>query len=480
MVDVKPSRTALEAYATDRVTPVLGKLIENIMAERPDDPAAYIVSYLTRKDDLAASAAHWDSLTKELAASKVSAAAAAAATAAEAEEDAGIPMSTLKAISTALDPYEAQERVVQEACSLLRCDRASIFLNDVETDELVLHVAKGADDIRIPRTAGIAGQVNETGEVITINDPYKDPRFNQATDKATGYTTTSILCVPIKDTDGIIIGVLQAINKLEGGFSRDDALLVERLSVAAGITLKNAEAHEQLRSSEEKTKSLVEVVKAVSSNMGLNSVIFTITQKCPMLVECEAATMYLIDVKRGQLWSIATDTGKEFRVPLSGTIAGYVSDTGKVVNIPDCYSDQSDVRPTWSGHEFDRKTNFKTRNMLVLPIMIGGWNDFEPFNKEVVGVLQLINKSTKSEHGFTDVDEDILESFLGIVATIVKSSFVFDKLGHEAVSEAAAVFSQGPSHLARRPSASQGQLMETFREMEDVEEGESEDDDEAP
>lgn len=40
-------------------------------------------------------------------------------------------------------------------------------------------------------------------------------------------------------------------------------------------------------------------------------------------------------------------------------------------------------RPPWAGHAFDKKTNFKTRNMLVLPIMIGGWNDFEPFNKEV-------------------------------------------------------------------------------------------------
>ena len=80
--------------------------------------------------------------------------------------------------------------------------------------------------------------------------------------------------------------------------------------------------------------------------------------------------MYLIDVKRDQLWSVATDTGKEFRVPLKGTIAGFVGDTGKVINIPDCYNDVSDERPTWSGHDFDKKTNFKTRNMLVLPIMM--------------------------------------------------------------------------------------------------------------
>lgn len=50
----------------------------------------------------------------------------------------------------------------------------------------MLHVAKGADSIRIPITAGIAGQCCTEGNLITINDPYNDPRFNAGTDKKTG------------------------------------------------------------------------------------------------------------------------------------------------------------------------------------------------------------------------------------------------------------------------------------------------------
>ena len=477
----------------DRVTPVLGKLIENIMAERPADPAQYIVRYLTKSDSMAASASHWDALTTELAEAKNAAAPPVV------NEEVSIPIESFKAISSALDPFEAQEAVIVESCGLLNCDRASIFLLDEITQELVLHVAKGAQEIRIPRTAGIAGECAEKGEVMMINDPYSDPRFNQATDKATGYTTTSILATPIRDAEANIIGVMQAINKGgTSGFTDGDQSLVEKLSVLAGISVRNAVVHEEMKASDAKTKSLVEVVKSVSGNMGLNSVIFTITQKCPALVECEAATMYLIDLKRKQLWSIATDTGKEFRVPLEGTIAGFVGDTGKVVNIPDCYTDAAEqhevlgkgskVRPVWNGQAFDVQTGFKTQNMLVLPIMIGGWNDFEPFNKEVVGVLQLINKTSKKPDGFGHEDEDVLESFLGIVATIVKSSFVFESLGKDVVSEAAAVFGQGPTHLQRRPSVSGAQTMETFREMgiseadneidEDEEEGEEEEEEE--
>ena len=127
----------------------------------------------------------------------------------------------------------------------------------------MLHVAKGANEIRIPRSAGIAGECATSGRILTINDPYNDPRFNQATDKATGYRTTSILATPIKDAEGQIIGVLQAINKPSPGFARSDEALVERLSVLAGISVRNAVIHEEMKTSEQKTKSLVEVVKVM-------------------------------------------------------------------------------------------------------------------------------------------------------------------------------------------------------------------------
>ena len=147
------------------------------MAERPADPAQYIVRYLTNSDSMAASAAHWDALTAELAEAKKATPAAAD------DNERSIPIETFKAISSALDPFEAQEQVIAESCSLLGCDRASIFLLDHSTDELVLHVAKGAQEIRIPRTAGIAGECASNGAIMTINDPYNDPRFNAGTDK---------------------------------------------------------------------------------------------------------------------------------------------------------------------------------------------------------------------------------------------------------------------------------------------------------
>jgi hypothetical protein len=50
-------------------------------------------------------------------------------------------------------------------------------------------------------------------------------------------------------------------------------------------------------------------------------------------VEASACSVYLIDAKRQQLWSVASDSGREFRIPLDAGIAGAVASTGETINI---------------------------------------------------------------------------------------------------------------------------------------------------
>ena len=71
---------------------------------------------------------------------------------------------------------------------------------------------------RFPVGTGIAGYVAETGETLNVGNAYKDPRFNATIDEQTGYSTRSILCMPIC-IRGQVIGVVQMINKKEGSFS---------------------------------------------------------------------------------------------------------------------------------------------------------------------------------------------------------------------------------------------------------------------
>ena len=153
-----------------------------------------------------------------------------------------VPQDMITSIRTALGRTEAQERLVNSVCSLMCCDRASIFLVDVNTNELVIHGTAGAG-IRIPLDSGIAGITATTGEYLLINAPYTDPRFNQDVDRATGYVTTSIISIPIFNEAGVVLGVLECINKKRPeGFdeirtSHRDTRIAKELAMLAGITL---------------------------------------------------------------------------------------------------------------------------------------------------------------------------------------------------------------------------------------------------
>jgi len=75
-----------------------------------------------------------------------------------------------------------------------------------------------AEEIIIPFGIGIAGMVAQTKQMINIKEAYKDARFNCEIDLKTGYKTNAILCMPICNYEGDIIGVAQIINKTNGGY----------------------------------------------------------------------------------------------------------------------------------------------------------------------------------------------------------------------------------------------------------------------
>ncbi|MGE4470139.1 MAG: GAF domain-containing protein [Desulfovibrio sp.] len=65
---------------------------------------------------------------------------------------------------------------------------------------------------------GIAGQVFTTGESVNIPDVYTAPRVDPGTDRRIGYRIRSLLCCPVVNKAGRIIGGIQALNKHSGPF----------------------------------------------------------------------------------------------------------------------------------------------------------------------------------------------------------------------------------------------------------------------
>jgi HD-GYP domain-containing protein (c-di-GMP phosphodiesterase class II) len=138
--------------------------------------------------------------------------------------------------------------ILYEASKMVEADRCSLFILDRERNELWSKVAQGSkNEIRLPVGSGIAGQVAQTGQIINIPDAYADERFNRTFDVLSGYRTQSILCVPMRDANGDVTGVIQALNKLSGRpFDAEDEELMLALGAQAAGAIENALLHEEI------------------------------------------------------------------------------------------------------------------------------------------------------------------------------------------------------------------------------------------
>ena len=138
------------------------------------------------------------------------------------------------------------ESMADYAKDLLDSDRCSIFLYDSKEDELWTTVAHGGDQIRIPADSGVAGFSALSKEIQIVVDAYNDFRFNPDIDQATGYTTKSILTVPLLNHNDEVLGVFQALNKDTGLFTGDDAEMLLLISNYASKSIENAILYSQL------------------------------------------------------------------------------------------------------------------------------------------------------------------------------------------------------------------------------------------
>ena len=130
--------------------------------------------------------------------------------------------------------------IINHALTLLGVERATLFLYDEATDELVARIATGVDELRVPADKGICGQTVQTGKTIVVPDAYADERFNPQVDKDLGFRTRNLMTIPLKGCQDNLVGVLQVLNKRSGDFSDWDIDLAEALGAQAGVALQRA------------------------------------------------------------------------------------------------------------------------------------------------------------------------------------------------------------------------------------------------
>lgn len=134
-----------------------------------------------------------------------------------------------KALSSEVDLDALLHVIVENASAVVEADRTSIFIYDAARDRLFNRLAQGLETftIELPLGSGVAGDVALTRTLANIRNVYEDPRFDASIDKRSGYQTTSMICAPVLDATGRLLGVIQSVNKTTGNYfdERDESLM---------------------------------------------------------------------------------------------------------------------------------------------------------------------------------------------------------------------------------------------------------------
>ena len=177
-------------------------------------------------------------------------------------------MSTFIDVATTLTSELDYDRlfplIISKITEAMSAERTSLYEIDWDTNELTTRVAEQIGQLRIPIGESISGHVAETGEMLNVADAWDLPFHNRDSDTKYRFRTKSVLCTPIKNRFGEMIGVLQVINaKKKDRFDAEDENFLRDLTAQVGIALENARLiEESFRSFDSSIRTLSATVDA--------------------------------------------------------------------------------------------------------------------------------------------------------------------------------------------------------------------------
>jgi sigma-B regulation protein RsbU (phosphoserine phosphatase) len=151
-----------------------------------------------------------------------------------------------KKLNSTLDLGELIHIILQIGTRQSGAERGTVFLVDRERNEIWSLVGLGLEQqvIRLPADRGIAGWVAREGSAVRLENAYDDARFEPDIDRKLGFKTKQLMCLPIRNEAGDIIGVLQLLNKAEG-FTDEDEAFLDALSAHVALALEKAQLHRE-------------------------------------------------------------------------------------------------------------------------------------------------------------------------------------------------------------------------------------------
>jgi sigma-B regulation protein RsbU (phosphoserine phosphatase) len=312
-----------------------------------------------------------------------------------------------------LDYVELIEEVLRLVMAAVDAEAALVFRIDHNRTDMKIRFMNNRDCkmivFRRELGQGVVGWVAQYKEPVIINDAANDPRVDAEIERQAGMKIRSILTVPLIGK-GQMIGVIAAINKIEGEFTEADLDVLIGLANQIAVAIDNAALYRAVKQEALERNLLYEIGKKLSGTLNLDEVLNEVLTSLKQVVEFDAGGVFLIDPKEDEIssfYTIGYNPAKDnlVRLKVGQGLIGYVANTGEPVIVPDVSRD-------------DRYVNARpaTRSEVVVPMIL---------DNRVIGVLNL-----ESDHlnAYDNHDVSLMLAFASQAAISIERARLHEKL----------------------------------------------------
>ena len=217
-------------------------------------------------------------------------------------------VATVYEIGQAMDKVEIDrllDMVTEKATAVMEAQACSLLLRLPETESLVIAASFGlpsdvVENTRIFIGSSVAGRVVETGEPLLLNSLADDPRFHGSGIGSVPDVSSSI-CMPMKDENGTVQGVL-CIRRRAGAalFTDEDLRLFSIFATQAGLAINNAQLYAKLSHKLQELSTLAALTETITSTLDLDQVLNQVADNIVDVVHFDRCRIYLLDVETGR------------------------------------------------------------------------------------------------------------------------------------------------------------------------------------
>jgi sigma-B regulation protein RsbU (phosphoserine phosphatase) len=316
-------------------------------------------------------------------------------------------------LNSTLEYEELMRLVLELTMDATGAEAALVYRIDRTLDVMKARFFDGRDFsvkyLALPKGQGIIGWVAEHQEPVIANDVRSDPRFCDQIEEIGGIEFRSILAIPLIGR-GQMIGVIEAINKIDGEFSANDLDTLVGLANQIAVAIDNARLYREAKQEAMERQLLYEVGKKLSSTLNIDDVLKLILDSLRKVVGLDSGAVFLINEEKGEVSTVYSEgyeqaNAEYIHLKMGQGLVGWAAKTGEAALVPDVAKDSRYV-----------KARPETKSEVVMPIKIDG---------RIIGALNL---ESNQLNAYNKKSMELIAAFASQAAISIERAILHKKM----------------------------------------------------